>query len=147
VQADDLLQPADPLPDAHLGPHRFMPRFTGSSPAAICAHGARPFFPISAVFPTSAEGKSARRTAAQARLSFHFFWRSEKVLDALDAGRWSWCGRGPGDVRPRTQAVDCRTGASALWRSPRPWRSEPEIMLLDEPMAGLGQEDISASPS
>ena len=32
--------------------------------------------------------------------------------------------------------------ASARWRSPPRWRSIPPMLLLDEPMAGMGHEDI-----
>src|SRR6201995_2909546 len=58
---------------------------TGSSPAAIARMGLARSFQISAVFPHLSVRENVR-VALQRRLgnSFHF-WRSEKVLGALDA--------------------------------------------------------------
>ena len=37
---------------------------------------------------------------------------------------------------------NCPMAASVRSRSPRRWRSIPTVLLLDEPMAGMGHEDI-----
>src|SRR5215467_12740906 len=95
---------------------RFKGRdITGSSPAAIARMGLARSFQISAVFPHLSVRENVR-VALQRRLrNSFFFWRSERVLSRLDA-----------------RALELATTLAL----------EPEMMLLDEPMAGLGQEDI-----
>ena len=99
-------------------------------------------FQISAVFPHLSVRENVR-IALQRKLanSFHF-WRSGRVLDRLarpaeallDAVGLS----GLGDEL----ASELLTGASGRWKSRRPLALDPEMLLLDEPMAGLGQEEI-----
>jgi branched-chain amino acid transport system ATP-binding protein len=100
---------------------------TGFSPAAIARMGLARSFQISAVFPHLSVRENVR-VALQRKLglSFHF-WRSEKVLDALDAQALELVAAvGLADVA-EAQAVDLPYGRKRA---------------LEEPMAGLGQEDI-----
>ncbi len=115
---------------------------TGSSPAAIARMGLARSFQISAVFPHLSTRENVR-VALQRKLgnSFHF-WRSESVLHELDqrteellvAVGLANAGSLPAVELPygRKRALEIATTLAL----------EPEMMLLDEPMAGLGQEDI-----
>ena len=115
---------------------------TGSSPAAIARMGLARSFQISAVFPhLSVLRERARRAAAQARNSF-FFWRSERVLDRLNAARAGTGRGGRADAFAEQQAVDLPYGRKRALEIATTLALEPEMLLLDEPMAGLGQEDI-----
>ncbi len=122
---------------------RFNDRdITGSSPAAIARMGLARSFQISAVFPHLSVRENVR-VALQRKLgnSFHF-WRSERVLDKLDDAALKLVADvGLSDVA-EAQAVDLPYGRKRALEIATTLALEPEMMLLDEPMAGLGQEDI-----
>jgi branched-chain amino acid transport system ATP-binding protein len=115
---------------------------TALRPADIARRGLVRSFQISAVFPHLSVRDNVR-VALQQRLgnSFHF-WRSERVLDSLnpradallDAVGLSGLGDALASELPygRKRALEIATTLAL----------EPVMLLLDEPMAGLGQEDI-----
>jgi branched-chain amino acid transport system ATP-binding protein len=115
---------------------------TGSSPAAIARMGLARSFQISAVFPHLTVRENVR-VALQRRLgtSFHF-WRSEKVLGALDARALELVEAVGLQAFSEAQAVDLPYGRKRALEIATTLALEPEMLLLDEPMAGLGQEDI-----
>jgi branched-chain amino acid transport system ATP-binding protein len=115
---------------------------TGNSPAAIARMGLVRSFQISAVFPHLSVRENVR-IALQRKLgnSFHF-WRSEKVLDALDGRAMELVEAVGLQAFAETQAVDLPYGRKRALEIATTLALEPEMMLLDEPMAGLGQEDI-----
>ena len=115
---------------------------TGSSPAAIARMGLARSFQISAVFPHLSVRENVR-VALQRELGISFlFWRSERVLNQLEAramelvtavGLASFAEQQAGDLPyGRKRALEIATTLAL----------EPEMMLLDGPMAGLAQEDI-----
>jgi branched-chain amino acid transport system ATP-binding protein len=115
---------------------------TGSSPAAISRMGLARSFQISAVFPHLSVRENVR-VALQRRLgnSFHF-WRSERVLGQLDLQALRLVeavGLGSFAELP---AVELPYGRKRALEIATTLALEPEMMLLDEPMAGLGHEDI-----
>jgi branched-chain amino acid transport system ATP-binding protein len=115
---------------------------TGSSPAAIARMGLARSFQISAVFPHLSVRENVR-VALQRKLgnSFHF-WRSERVLGALD-GRAMELVRAVGlQSFAHLPAVELPYGRKRALEIATTLALDPEMMLLDEPMAGLGQEDI-----
>src|ERR1700742_1656448 len=115
---------------------------TGSSPAAIARMGLARSFQISAVFPHLSVRENVR-VALQRKLgnSFHF-WRSAQVLDQLDARALELV-EGVGlRASAEAPAVDLPYGRKRALEIATTLALAPEMMLLDEPMAGLGQEDI-----
>jgi branched-chain amino acid transport system ATP-binding protein len=115
---------------------------TGSPPAAIARMGMARSFQISAVFPHLSVRENVR-VALQRKLgnSFHF-WRSERVLNRLDEDALRLIHDvGLSDVA-EFPAVDLPYGRKRALELATTLALEPEMMLLDEPMAGLGQEDI-----
>ena len=125
------------------GAIRFNGRdITGSSPARIARMGLARSFQISAVFPHLTVLENVR-VALQRKLgnSFHF-WRSEKVLSRLDARAQELVTAVGLSNFSRLPAVELPYGRKRALEIATTLALEPEMMLLDEPMAGLGQEDI-----
>jgi branched-chain amino acid transport system ATP-binding protein len=115
---------------------------TGSSPAAIARMGLARSFQISAVFPHLSVRENVR-VALQRRLgnSFHF-WRSEGVLRELDDRALELVEAVGLSSFASLPAVELPYGRKRALEIATTLALEPEMMLLDEPMAGLGQEDI-----
>jgi branched-chain amino acid transport system ATP-binding protein len=99
-------------------------------------------FQISAVFPKMTVIENVR-IALQRRRGDNFdFWRSEKVLARLDVD----CRRliaevGLGDFAGHT-AAELSYGRKRALEIATTLALDPEMMLLDEPMAGMGREDV-----
>jgi branched-chain amino acid transport system ATP-binding protein len=125
------------------GEIRFNGRdITGSSPARIARMGLARSFQISAVFPHLTVLENVR-VALQRKLgnSFHF-WRSEKVLGRLDGRAHELVSAVGLTSFAQLPAVELPYGRKRALEIATTLALEPEMMLLDEPMAGLGQEDI-----
>ncbi len=115
---------------------------TGSSPAAIARMGLARSFQISAVFPHLSVRENVR-VALQRRLRNSFqFWRSERVLSRLDERARQLVEAVGLAAYAELPAVELPYGRKRALEIATTLALEPEMMLLDEPMAGLGHEDI-----
>ncbi|MSP67437.1 MAG: ABC transporter ATP-binding protein [Alphaproteobacteria bacterium] len=115
---------------------------TKARPADVARLGLVRSFQISAVFPHLTVLENVR-IALQRRLgnSFHF-WRSEAVLDGLNERAHALLADvGIGDFWA-LRAADLPYGRKRALEIATTLALEPEVLLLDEPMAGLGHEDI-----
>jgi branched-chain amino acid transport system ATP-binding protein len=115
---------------------------TRAAPAAVARMGLVRSFQISATFPHLTVLENVR-IALQRQLgtSFHF-WQSEQSLDQLnDRAREILHDVGLDDAEGLT-AVELSYGRKRVLEIATTLALEPEIMLLDEPMAGMGREDI-----
>jgi branched-chain amino acid transport system ATP-binding protein len=115
---------------------------TGGQPAHIARMGMVRSFQISAVFGHLSALENVR-VALQRKLgtSFHF-WRSDRSLRALDGRALELLDEvGLADWRDH-QAVELPYGRKRALEIATTLALEPEVMLLDEPMAGMGHEDI-----
>jgi len=122
---------------------RFNDRdITGSKPAAIARMGLVRSFQISAVFPHLSVLENVRIALQRRRGTSFDFWRSERVLDALNGralelieavGLADFVGTTAGELPyGRKRALEIATTLAL----------EPEMMLLDEPTAGMTHEDV-----
>jgi branched-chain amino acid transport system ATP-binding protein len=127
------------------GSIRFNGRdITRMSPAAIARMGVIRSFQISAVFPQLTVLENVRVALQRRQRGDSFdFWRSEKVLAELDGDALHRVEEvGLADYAT-SQAGDLSYGRKRALEIATTLALEPEMMLLDEPMAGMAQEDVT----
>jgi branched-chain amino acid transport system ATP-binding protein len=116
---------------------------TREKPAEIARLGLVRSFQISAVFPQLSVLTNVRIALQRRKRGDSFdFWRSERSLKALDAeaaalvdavGLTPFLGLTAGELSyGRKRALEIATTLAL----------DPEMLLLDEPMAGMGREDV-----
>ncbi len=116
---------------------------TRLAPASVARLGLIRSFQISATFPHLTLLENVR-IALQRQLgtSFHF-WRSETSLNALNDRALEILHDVGLDGAESTIAAELPYGRKRVLEIATTLALEPEVMLLDEPMAGMGREDIS----
>ena len=115
---------------------------TAMAPADVARLGLVRSFQISAVFPHLTVLENVRVAVQRERGGSFDFWRSKRVLDAFDdramaliadVGLTSFAGWMAAELPyGRKRALEIATTLAL----------DPEMLLLDEPMAGMGHEDI-----
>ena len=126
------------------GSIRFNEReISASDPATVSAMGLVRSFQISAVFGQMTVLENVRVALQQKAGMTWAFWRRDRALQVLDAraleliemvGLTRWL---------HTPAVELSYGRKRVLELATTIALEPEMILLDEPMAGLGHEDIA----
>ena len=115
---------------------------TGSSPATIARMGLVRSFQISAVFPHLTVLENVRIALQRRRGASFDFWRSERVLNELNArARELLADVGLAEYEA-TVAVELPYGRKRALEIATTLALEPEMMLLDEPTAGMTHEDV-----
>jgi branched-chain amino acid transport system ATP-binding protein len=115
---------------------------TREQPADIARLGLVRSFQISAVFPQLSVLTNVRVALQRKRGDSFDFWRSERVLKSLEGeamrlldsvGLASYAELTAGELSyGRKRALEIATTLAL----------DPEMLLLDEPMAGMGREDV-----
>ncbi len=115
---------------------------TRAQPHAVARMGLVRSFQISAVFPHLTVLENVR-VALQRSLgtSFHF-WRSERSIDVVDARAHELLADVGVDEYAQLPAVELPYGRKRALEIATTLALDPEMLLLDEPMAGMGAEDI-----
>ncbi|HTP51970.1 MAG TPA: ABC transporter ATP-binding protein [Anaeromyxobacteraceae bacterium] len=132
---------------------RFLPATRGSifyrgddvtktAPASLARRGLVRSFQISAVFPSFTALENVR-VALQRRLgtSFHF-WRSGRSLEVLDDRARELLAAVDLEGLAGTAAGELPYGRKRALEVATTLALEPEVLLLDEPTAGMGHEDV-----
>jgi len=115
---------------------------TRAKPADIARHGLVRSFQISAVFPHLTLVENVRVALQQKEGKPFQFWRSERHLDVLNPRALELLEQvGLQDMAHLT-AGELPYGRKRALEIATTIALEPEMLLLDEPMAGLGHEDI-----
>ena len=115
---------------------------TGSRPAAIARLGLVRSFQISAVFPHLTVLENVRVALQRKRGHSLDFWRSDRVLHEMDAAAGELIEAvGLGDFIEST-AGELPYGRKRALEIATTLALEPEMMLLDEPTAGMTHEDV-----
>jgi branched-chain amino acid transport system ATP-binding protein len=115
---------------------------TGSRPAAIARMGLVRSFQISAVFPHLSVLENVRIALQRKRGASFDFWRSERVLGALDARARELIEAVGLTEFTGTAAVELPYGRKRALEIATTLALDPEMMLLDEPTAGMTHEDV-----
>ena len=115
---------------------------TGSRPAAIARLGLVRSFQISAVFPHLTVLENVRIALQRKRGHSLDFWRSERILGTLDARARELIDSVGLSAFERTKAVELPYGRKRALEIATTLALEPEMMLLDEPTAGMTHEDV-----
>ena len=115
---------------------------TKLAPAEVAQLGLVRSFQISAVFPHLTVLENVRLALQKKRGGSFDFWRSKRVLDNLN-GRAAALIEDVGlqDFAP-IPAVELPYGRKRALEIATTLAVDPELMLLDEPTAGMGHEDI-----
>ena len=115
---------------------------TRERPADIARRGMIRSFQISAVFPNLTVLENVR-IALQRTLgtSFHF-WKREKTLDVLNERAMALLERVDLGKFARIHAGELAYGRKRTLEIATTLAMDPELMLLDEPTAGMGHEDV-----
>ena len=115
---------------------------TSLPPTEIARLGLVRSFQISAVFPHLTCRENVRIALQRARGGSFDFWRSKRVLDALNARALALLSDvGLAEFADLT-AVELPYGRKRALELATTIAVDPEMLLLDEPTAGMGHEDI-----
>ncbi len=115
---------------------------TGSPPARIARMGLVRSFQISAVFPHLTVLENVRVALQRKRGGSFDFWRSARVLDELNgAARELIAAVNLGEFEGHV-AVELPYGRKRALEIATTLALDPEMMLLDEPTAGMTHEDV-----
>ncbi len=115
---------------------------TQARPAEIARMGLVRSFQISAVFPNLSVLENVRIALQRQRGSSFDFWRSKKALETYDDRAMELLEAvGLADFA-HVRAVELSYGRKRALEIATTLALEPEMMLLDEPTAGMGHEDV-----
>jgi branched-chain amino acid transport system ATP-binding protein len=115
---------------------------TGSRPADIARLGLVRSFQISAVFPHLSVLENVRVALQRRRGASFDFWRSERALDGLNGRAFELIDAVGLAPFARTPAVELPYGRKRALEIATTLALDPEMMLLDEPTAGMAHEDV-----
>jgi branched-chain amino acid transport system ATP-binding protein len=115
---------------------------TALKPADVARLGLVRSFQISAVFPHLTALENVRIALQRARGDSFDFWRSKNVLKSLNNRAHQLLADVGLTEFARTAAVEMPYGRKRALEIATTLALDPEMLLLDEPMAGMGHEDI-----
>lgn len=115
---------------------------TGLAPAEVARLGLVRSFQISAVFPHLSVRDNVRIALQRGRGGSFDFWRSKRVLDAYAERATALLADVGLEGLADWMAVELPYGRKRALEIATTLALDPEMLLLDEPMAGMGHEDI-----
>jgi len=115
---------------------------TAEKPAQTARRGIIRSFQISAVFPHLSVLENVRIGLQRSMGNSFHFWKSERVLGSLDAKAMTLLESVDLGPFAQTLTVELPYGRKRALEIATTLAMEPELMLLDEPTAGMGHEDV-----
>jgi branched-chain amino acid transport system ATP-binding protein len=133
---------------AFLPPTRGTIRFKGRDithmkPAQVARLGLVRSFQISAVFPHLTALENVRLALQRARGASFDFWRNEKALRVYDDRARELLNDVGLDGLAHTVVTQLPYGQKRALEIATTLALDPEVMLLDEPTAGMGHSDVA----
>ncbi len=115
---------------------------TATKPADVARLGLIRSFQISAVFPNLTVLENVRIALQRARGDSFDFWRNEDVLNVLDDKARTLIADVGLDQHEHLRAIELPYGRKRALEIATTLALDPEMLLLDEPTAGMGREDV-----
>jgi branched-chain amino acid transport system ATP-binding protein len=115
---------------------------TRLAPADVARLGMVRSFQISAVFPHLTVLENVRIALQRKRGGSFDFWRSRRVLDQFNERAFALINDVGLSAFARATAVELPYGRKRALEIATTLALDPEMLLLDEPTAGMGHEDI-----
>lgn len=115
---------------------------TRLAPAEIARLGMVRSFQISAIFPDLSVLQNVRVALQRARGESYDFWRSDKMLSQYDDEARSYIDEVGLSEFVNERAAALPYGRKRALEIATTLALSPEMLLLDEPMAGMGREDV-----
>jgi branched-chain amino acid transport system ATP-binding protein len=115
---------------------------TALKPAEVARLGMVRSFQISAVFPHLTVLENVRIALQRRRGGSFDFWRSKRVLHELDDRARSLIADVGLSAYPDVLAVELPYGRKRALEIATTLALDPQVLLLDEPTAGMGHDDI-----
>jgi branched-chain amino acid transport system ATP-binding protein len=115
---------------------------THVKPAEVARMGLARSFQISAVFPHLSVLENVRIALQRQRGASFDFWRADRVLGAYDDRAMELLEAVGLEEFAASAAVELPYGRKRALEIATTLALDPEMLLLDEPMAGMGHEDV-----
>ena len=115
---------------------------TGSRPSSIARMGLARSFQISAVFPHLTVLENVRIALQRKRGTSFDFWRSERTVGTLDERARELISAVGLAEHENAAAVELPYGRKRALEIATTLALDPEMMLLDEPTAGMTHQDV-----
>jgi branched-chain amino acid transport system ATP-binding protein len=115
---------------------------TGAKPADVARQGLVRSFQISAVFPHLSVLENVRIALQRKRGESYDFWRSARALDTFNDRAIELVEAVGLSAFQQTVAVELPYGRKRALEIATTLALDPEVMLLDEPTAGMTHEDV-----
>jgi len=126
------------------GTIRFKNRdITRDRPAEVARLGLVRSFQISAIFPHLTVLENVRIALQRQRGRSFDFWRSDRVLGQFEAKAMELLEAVGLAELPQIPAVELSYGRKRALEIATTLALDPEMLLLDEPTAGMGHEDVA----
>ena len=116
---------------------------TAMAPADVARLGLVRSFQISAVFPHLTVLENVRIALQRKRGGSYDFWRSKRVLDRFNETAERLLADVDLTTFAQARAAELPYGRKRALEIATTLALEPDMLLLDEPMAGMGHEDIN----
>ncbi len=115
---------------------------TRAKPHAVARMGLVRSFQISAVFPHLSVLENVRIALQRSLGTSYHFWRSERSVNGLDQRALQLLEEVGIKAYAGLPAIELPYGRKRALEIATTLALDPEVLLLDEPMAGMGMEDV-----
>lgn len=116
---------------------------TATGPAQVARRGLARSFQLCAVFPRLSALENVRAALQRRHLPSFQFWRSERVLHALDERALALLDDVGLCEQAETPAADLPYGHKRALEVATTLALDPDLVLLDEPTQGMGRDEIA----